>query len=170
MIRAAKPEDLPHILKITQACARDLISKNIFQWNENYPNLAAFQKDLDREELFVYEAQEKILGAVVVSDFMDAVYEPIKWKAPTGKNIYIHRLCVHPNHQGKGLGEMKFLRNVLLLATFLVFVPCLLWSQYLELGLKGIWIAFALWMLTRGVALLLKFRRKFLPLLQNTYF
>lgn len=70
----------------------------------------------------------------------------------------------------KGLGEMKFLRNVLLLATFVVFVPCLLWSQYLELGLKGIWIAFALWMLTRGVALLLKFRRKFLPLLQNTYF
>ncbi|MCI4642760.1 MAG: GNAT family N-acetyltransferase [Flavobacteriaceae bacterium] len=105
MIRAAKPEDLPHILKITQACARDLISKNIFQWNENYPNLAAFQKDLDREELFVYEAQEKILGAVVVSDFMDAVYEPINWKAPTGKNIYIHRLCVHPNHQGKGLAQ-----------------------------------------------------------------
>lgn len=105
MIRAAKPEDLPHILKITQACARDMISKNIFQWNENYPNLAAFQKDLDREELFVYEAQEKILGAVVVSDFMDAVYEPIKWKSPTGKNIYIHRLCVHPNHQGKGLAQ-----------------------------------------------------------------
>lgn len=105
MIRAAKPKDLPHILKITQACARDMISKNIFQWNENYPNLAAFQKDLDREELFVYEVQEKILGAVVVSDFMDAVYEPMKWKAPTGKNIYIHRLCVHPNHQGKGLAQ-----------------------------------------------------------------
>ncbi len=105
MIRAAKQEDLPYILKITQACARDMISKNIFQWNEQYPNLAAFQKDLDREELFVLEEQKDILGAVVVSDFMDAVYEPIQWKTPTRKNIYIHRLCVHPEHQGKGLAQ-----------------------------------------------------------------
>lgn len=105
MIRAAKQEDLPYILKITQACARDMISKNIFQWNEQYPNLAAFQKDLDRGELFVLEEQKDILGAVVVSDFMDAVYEPIQWKTPTGKNIYIHRLCVHPEHQGKGLAQ-----------------------------------------------------------------
>ncbi len=70
----------------------------------------------------------------------------------------------------KGLGEMKFLRNVLLLATFTVFVPCLLLSQYLGLGLKGIWVAFGLWMLMRGAALILKFRRKFLPLQQKTYF
>ncbi len=105
MIRAAKQEDLPYILNITQACARDMISKNIFQWNEQYPNLAAFQKDLDRGELYVLEGQKNILGAVVVSDFMDTVYEPIQWKTPTGKNIYIHRLCVHPEHQGKGLAQ-----------------------------------------------------------------
>ena len=69
----------------------------------------------------------------------------------------------------KGLGEMKFLRNVLLLATFAVFVPCLLLSQFLGLGLTGIWVAFGLWMLCRGAALILKFRRKFLPLQQKTY-
>ena len=67
----------------------------------------------------------------------------------------------------KGLGEMRFLRNVLLAATFLVFIPVLYLGTYLEWGLHGIWIAFTCWMLIRGGALIWKFRRKFRPLLQN---
>ncbi len=67
----------------------------------------------------------------------------------------------------KGLGEMKYLRNVLLTATFLGFVPMLYLGKHLEWGLHGIWIAFTVWMVVRGGALIWKFRRKFRPLLQN---
>lgn len=67
----------------------------------------------------------------------------------------------------KGLGEMKYLRNTLLVATFLGFVPALFLGKYLNWGFYGIWIAFTVWMFIRGVALVWKFRRKFLPLLQN---
>lgn len=67
----------------------------------------------------------------------------------------------------KGLGEMKYLRNVLLVATFLGFVPLLFLSKFLGWGLYGIWIAFTFWMFIRGGALVWKFRRKFRPLLQN---
>ncbi|MDA9368791.1 MATE family efflux transporter [Flavobacteriaceae bacterium] len=69
----------------------------------------------------------------------------------------------------KGLGEMKFLRNVLLLASFGVFVPLVFWSNKMNWGLTGIWVAFGCWMVARGLALIWKFRRKFLPLKQNTY-
>jgi len=68
----------------------------------------------------------------------------------------------------KGLGEMKYLRNTLLSATFLGFIPALFLGKYLSWGLTGIWIAFTVWMLIRGGALVWKFRRKFRPLLQNT--
>lgn len=68
----------------------------------------------------------------------------------------------------KGLGEMKYLRNVLLTATFLGFVPTLFLTKYLNWGLYGIWVALTVWMVIRGVALVVKFRRKFRPLLQNT--
>ena len=67
----------------------------------------------------------------------------------------------------KGLGEMKYLRNTLLAATFLGFVPVLFVGKWLGWGLMGIWVAFTLWMLIRGGALVFKFRRKFQPLLQN---
>ena len=67
----------------------------------------------------------------------------------------------------KGLGEMKYLRNVLLVATFLGFVPALYLGSYLHWGLHGVWIAFTIWMGVRGGALVWKFRHKFHPLLQK---
>ena len=63
----------------------------------------------------------------------------------------------------KGLGKMKALRNVLFAATFLVFIPALLLGHYLELKLHGILWAFTLWIIARGVPLVVKFRKQFLP-------
>jgi Na+-driven multidrug efflux pump len=62
---------------------------------------------------------------------------------------------------------MRYLRNVLLSATFLGFVPALYLGMFLGWGLYGIWIAFTVWMLFRGGALFWKFRHKFYPLLQK---
>ncbi|MCR1025670.1 MATE family efflux transporter [Cellulophaga baltica] len=64
----------------------------------------------------------------------------------------------------KGLGEMKYLRNTLLAATFLGFIPALFIGKYFGLELQGIWIAFTVWMFIRGGALVIEFKRKFMPL------
>jgi len=64
----------------------------------------------------------------------------------------------------KGLGEMKYLRNLLILSTLFIFIPTLLVFDYLEYHLYAIWIAFFLWILARGIPLILKFRRKFTSL------
>lgn len=67
----------------------------------------------------------------------------------------------------KGLGKMKALRNVLLLSTFLVFIPILFIVDYFDLKLHGIFIAFTFWIIARGLPLILIFRKQFLPLTQN---
>jgi putative MATE family efflux protein len=64
----------------------------------------------------------------------------------------------------KGMGEMKYLRNVLLLSTGFVFIPTLLFFDWLDYELVAIWIAFTFWILARGIPLIFKFRKKFLPL------
>ena len=61
----------------------------------------------------------------------------------------------------KGLGKMKYLRNVLLVSTFVGFVPTLYISQYFDWGIFGIWIAFLVWMIFRAVALVWKFNADF---------
>ncbi|TYP99917.1 putative MATE family efflux protein [Tenacibaculum adriaticum] len=67
----------------------------------------------------------------------------------------------------KGLGEMKYIRNVLLVSTTFVFVPVLLIFNELDYKLHAVWIAFYCWILVRGIPLILKFRGKFLPLAQK---
>ncbi len=67
----------------------------------------------------------------------------------------------------KGLGKMKYLRNVLLFSTFLVFIPILLWLDSLGYKLHAIFIAITIWIIARGIPLIIKFRKIFIPLAQN---
>lgn len=67
----------------------------------------------------------------------------------------------------KGLGEMKYLRNVLIFATAVGFIPTLIIFDYLGYKLYAIWIAFTVWMFFRGIFLYFKFYRKFSPLTQK---
>jgi len=67
----------------------------------------------------------------------------------------------------KGLGEMKYLRNVLIFATLVGFIPTLLLFDSLNFKLYAIWIAFTVWMFFRGIFLFFKFNRKFSPLAQK---
>lgn len=62
----------------------------------------------------------------------------------------------------KGLAEAVTLRNTLLIATFLGFIPALLIADYFGLKLYGIWVAFTIWMLFRGGILVVIFRKRFL--------
>ncbi|MDG1728571.1 MAG: MATE family efflux transporter [Algibacter sp.] len=68
----------------------------------------------------------------------------------------------------KGLGKMKYLRNVLLFSTFLVFIPILFWLDSLDYKLHAIFIAITFWIIARGIPLIIKFRQLFLPLAQKT--
>ena len=113
MIRRAKISEIPDILTITQACAKKMQENGIFQWNECYPSKEAFQKDIDRGELFVMEEKNTVQGTIVISTVMDEEYKPIQWLTPNGNSVYIHRLSVHPNLQGKGLAQqmMDFAEN-----------------------------------------------------------
>ena len=67
----------------------------------------------------------------------------------------------------KGLGKMKYLRNVLVFSTLLVFVPIIFWTDALDYKLYGIFIAFTFWMIARGLPLIIKFRKTFITLAQN---
>lgn len=62
----------------------------------------------------------------------------------------------------KGLAEVVILRNLLIVATFLGFIPVLLIGDYFDLKLYAIWMAFTVWMLLRSGILVIKFRKKYL--------
>ncbi len=113
MIRCAKISEIPEILDITRRCAALMIKNGIYQWNDVYPSAAAFEKDIERNELFVLEQTTKVVGTVVISTLMDDEYAPVQWLTPNLNNVYIHRLSVDPMFQGKGFAQklMDFAEN-----------------------------------------------------------
>jgi ribosomal protein S18 acetylase RimI-like enzyme len=102
-IRLAKERDLKRVVSITNACAVHMISKKIFQWDENYPNIEIFKDDVKNKSLFVIEDNELIMGCICISLQIDDVYKDVKWLTPNSNNVYLHRLAIHPNFQGQGL-------------------------------------------------------------------
>jgi len=113
MIRLVKEEEILELLAITQACANDMVSRNIYQWNEEYPSKSAFENDLLRKELYALISEEKIIGCIVITPKIDKEYLSVKWLTPNKNNLYVHRLAIHPNFQGKGFAQklMCFAEN-----------------------------------------------------------
>lgn len=110
--------------------------------------------------LFLYEPigllfnkDEKVLSIFYGMFFLVLICLPLNAIAFTFDSIF------------KGLGEMGYLRNVLLGATIFGFIPVLYFGKYMEWGIKGIWIAMIIWVAYRGIALIIKFRQKYIPLI-----
>lgn len=67
----------------------------------------------------------------------------------------------------KGLAEVIVLRNTVVVATFLGFVPALLICDYYDLKLFGIWIAFSVWMCYRSGILFVYLKRNLAKMLER---
>ena len=105
MIRKATKDDLHRIIEITKACAVFMISNKIFQWNEHYPNIETFEKDVLSQNLYVLEIENKLIGCLVISNKMDEFYSNVKWLTPNKNNLYLHRLAVDPDYQKLGYAK-----------------------------------------------------------------
>ena len=105
IVKAVKA-DVPEIITMTRACAKHMIANGIYQWNEHYPTPAAFENDIEQDQLWLLKEGGSVIGSVVVFSIMDDEYTEIEWLTPNEKNIYIHRLAVHPEYQGKGCARM----------------------------------------------------------------
>jgi len=113
MINKASVQDLEQLLFIVKSCGQNLIEQGIFQWNENYPSKAVLLEDIALQQIWKLEEGNSIVGLIVLTEIEDAEYQHVKWLTKNDKNLYIHRLAVHPNFQGKGFAQklMNFAEN-----------------------------------------------------------
>lgn len=105
MIRIATETDIDEIFKITKLCANAMKNNGIYQWNDHYPNVEAFKKDVMRNELYVIENESEVIGCITISNVMDDEYKAVEWLTLSHKNIYIHRLAIHPKYQSQGYAQ-----------------------------------------------------------------
>mgnify|MGYP001211170576 CR=1 FL=1 len=113
-IRKAVLSDLYEIMRIISLCTKHMISKKIFQWDENYPSKKIFKEDIDNGYLMVLLLKDNIVGCVSVYNVMDDFYKKIKWKIKSNNSLYVHRLAINPTFQGKGFAKfiMKYIEEI----------------------------------------------------------
>jgi MATE family multidrug resistance protein len=68
----------------------------------------------------------------------------------------------------KGIAASAALRNALIVATFGVFIPTAYIGDALGMTLHGVWLAFLLWMVTRGIWLTIAFEHRYAPSRRNS--
>ncbi len=103
-IRKGRLEDLDSIVQLFVKATDKLIQLKIDQWNYQYPVEDDILKDLDAGTNWVYCLENKAVGVVSLDLQQDAQYQNIKW-IYDGKVGVIHRMGVHPDFQGRGIGK-----------------------------------------------------------------
>lgn len=83
---------------------------NIYQWDEIYPTVEDFEDDIKKGNLYVAEENEKIIALYVISDEADEAYNYAKWKYPNETSLVLHRFCVSPGFQNRGIGKKVLMK------------------------------------------------------------
>lgn len=94
-----------------------------------------------------FTASPRVLLFFNATFWLIIVSQPINALAFTMDGIY------------KGLGKTAFLRNLLIGATFLAFLPAVFILDTFVASLWGIWLSFIIWMSARSFPLLIDFKR-----------
>ena len=103
--RKATNEEVPAIQKFVDEAKILMNKQSIPQWDEIYPTCEDFYDDAAKNELYVGEINGRLAVCFTLNQFQDEDYLKVEWKNSGNDFMVIHRLCVNPEFQGKGIGE-----------------------------------------------------------------
>lgn len=113
-IQLASPADEKELADLFRCATDAMIASGIHQWNYTYPLPVHFRKDLEMASCWVAYASGQIAGTITLDFNQDVQYKKVGWNVYDRKPLVVHRLAVHPQWQGKGLGQhlMHFAEGV----------------------------------------------------------
>ena len=113
-IRLAKKSDVDSLNFLFKEVIRDLkeVKKIDMLWGDIYP-FCEFNNNIENEEMYIIEDNNRIIGSFVLSDYDDPDYHKIKWNKERKRFFYLNRLAILPKEQGRGYAKatMKFIQN-----------------------------------------------------------
>lgn len=113
--RKANESDIQKIADFVDEAKKVMDSQGIFQWDEVYPVKEDFENDFKQDSLFVGEIEGSLAVVFVLNDFSDQDYQTANWQFPEKSYKILHRICVNPKFQNKGVGTatMLYIQNLL---------------------------------------------------------
>ena len=104
IIRPATLNDIEPIMKLVAEVVPVMRASGNFQWDEAYPNIEVFTKDLELNQLWVADVDGSIAGFSAITTDQDAEYANVGWDI-NEPAIVTHRLAVSIHHRRQGIAE-----------------------------------------------------------------
>lgn len=107
--RLANSDDLNEIDQLIKSAIAGMKKQNIFQWDDRYPTMDDFQEDIEKNQLHVGVMDGSIAVLYALNQECDAEYAGGKWKYADEPFYVVHRLCVNPAFQNRGIAKKALL-------------------------------------------------------------
>jgi len=104
IIRPATLNDIEPIMKLVAEVVPVMRASGNFQWDETYPNIEVFTKDVELNQLWVADVDGAIAGFAAITTDQDAEYANVGWDI-NEPAIVTHRLAVSIHHRRQGIAE-----------------------------------------------------------------
>ena len=104
-IRLATEKDLLEIMTMYASCVKEMQNKNIYQWDEQYPNSKIIKKDIANNTYYILKKKNIIIAGITIDEIQSPIYNTIKWKDKSGLFLVVHRLGISGNYWGQGIGK-----------------------------------------------------------------
>lgn len=105
-VRQATSADRDTLLALVTACIDGMRAQQIDQWDEQYPNVVAIDRDLHQGTAHVGLLGDTLVAMIVVNEYQDPEYADVAWQYAEGRVAVVHRLMVHPDAEGHGLARL----------------------------------------------------------------
>ena len=108
--RTAQIDDLDALVGLYGAATQDMLRQGIDQWDERYPDREILTEDVESGDMTLGLLDGQPACAYVVNREYDPEYELGAWDFTQGDFCVLHRLCVNPAMQGRGLARQTMAR------------------------------------------------------------
>ena len=109
--RLAEEKDIGSIMHLVASAVAEMENRGIFQWDDLYPAEEVFLSDIRNGWLYAGMQDTDIAVIYAVSRECDEQYANGNWKYPGSEYRVLHRLCVDPRFQNRGIAK-ETLRHI----------------------------------------------------------
>ena len=98
-------QDVKSTHKMFTSITDVLLHNQIDQWNYDYPDPETLTKDVESGYNFIIRHGDEVVASIALNAIQDEQYKFVLWSKRDKDVLVIHRLGVHPDYQGHGLGK-----------------------------------------------------------------
>jgi ribosomal protein S18 acetylase RimI-like enzyme len=102
LIRRCSSADIDQVMALVHRVVPMMRASGNLQWDEEYPNVQVFEKDVRLRQLWVADVEGEIAGFAAITTDQEPEYADVGWDI-SEQAIVVHRLAVDPAFQGKGI-------------------------------------------------------------------